>query len=78
MKVPRCTVCDRIAVVEVEPGFVLCSRCEIILKREFPTVARKLSDPSPTPALAVMPGSIEQAAKANQFPDIPEFLRRVA
>lgn len=66
MTAPRCTICDRIAVTEVEPGFVLCRRCEVILKREFPNVARQLSDPVPTPALAVMPGSIEQAAKAKQ------------
>lgn len=65
MNVPRCSACQRIAIVEIEDNVFLCKRCETIFKREFPNAARSLSDLSPAPALAVMPGSIDDAAKAD-------------
>lgn len=50
---PRCSACDRFAIVEIEDGFFLCARCHTILKREFPHVGRQFTDPAvPTPATA--------------------------
>lgn len=108
MTAPRCSACDRFAIVEIEDGFFLCKRCETILKREFPNVARRLTDLAPAPATAesgsssnavaelidakpvasaetaspkttALPnGASTSASEGIAYPEIPDFLRRVA
>lgn len=52
MNAPRCSACDRFAIVEIEDNVLLCRRCEVILRKQFPNVARRLSDLSPATATA--------------------------
>lgn len=75
MTIPRCTVCDRIAIIEIDNGVFLCKRCETILKREFPNF-RAGAKPAEAAAADAEPAPC--IAAANQFPDMPKFLRRVA
>lgn len=78
MTIPRCTVCDRIAIIEIDTGVFLCKRCETILEREFPNFKSSFSgaDTAGTAAADAEPAPC--IAAANQFPDMPEFLRRTA
>lgn len=62
-----CSDCGNPASVEIIPGCFLCDACEAVLKYAIQNAAQSLSDRSPAPASAVMPGSIEQAAEANQY-----------
>lgn len=61
-----CSDCGNPASVEIIPGCFLCDACEAVLKYVIQNAAQSLSDRSPAPASAAMPGSIEQAAEANQ------------
>ncbi len=82
MNAPRCSACDRFAIVEIEEGFFLCRRCEVILCKQFPDTAKRAksvaSTETATSETTELPADAPTSGAADTFPPLPDFLARVA